>query len=276
MTSRGAVRPGHGGGGDERVGVGDVRRQALHLQGGALLGHLAGVAAGALEGVQLQVDGLGAHRADLLRGRGAHVVRLDDRAEPLGRRDRLQAGDAGAEDDDLGGLDGAGRGHVEREEAAQHPGGDDRAAVAGDQGLRGQGVHRLGAGDARHQLHRERRRADVAQVGDEAALLVDRQERDRGGAAAQAADRVGGERLHREHHVGRADRVVGDRGTGLDELLVRDERVLAGVRLDRDLVAERGQLPDQLGHHRDPGLAVPGLLGHCDPHAADPTDLSGW
>ena len=144
---------GHGGGGDQRVGGGDVRREQLALPGRAVLGHLAGVAAGALEGLEVEVDGLGAHRPDLLGGGRAHVVGPDDRAEPLGRRDRLQAGDAGAEHDDLGGLDGAGRGHVQREEAAQHPGRDDRAAVAGDQRLGAQRVHRLGARDARDQLH---------------------------------------------------------------------------------------------------------------------------
>ena len=37
-----------------------------------------------------------------------------------------------------------------------------------------------------------------------------------------------------------------------------------------DLVAEPGQLADQLGHHRDPGLALPGLLGHRDLHSPDP------
>ena len=145
-----------GGGGDQRVGGGDVRRQQLALPGRAVLGHLAGVAAGALERLELEVDRLGAHRPDLLGGGGADVVRLDDGAEPLGGGDRLQPGDAGAEHDDLGRLDGAGGGHVQREEAAQQPGGDDRAAVAGDQRLRRQRVHRLGPRDARHQLHRER------------------------------------------------------------------------------------------------------------------------
>ena len=34
---------------------GDVRREQLALPGGAVLGHLAGVAAGALDGVQVEV-----------------------------------------------------------------------------------------------------------------------------------------------------------------------------------------------------------------------------
>jgi hypothetical protein len=85
----------------------------------AVLGHLAGVATGALERLELQRDRLGAHRGDLLRGGGPHVVRLDHGPEPLRRRNRLQPGDAGAEHDDLSGWDGPGGGHVQREEPAQ-------------------------------------------------------------------------------------------------------------------------------------------------------------
>ena len=119
VTSIGACRPGHGRRRDQRVGGRDVRGQQVALPGGAVLGHLACVAAGALERLELELDRHRAHRADLLGRRCPHVVRLDDRAEPLAGGDRLQPRDAGAEHDDLGGRDGAGRGHVEREEAAQ-------------------------------------------------------------------------------------------------------------------------------------------------------------
>ena len=54
-------------------------------RGGAVLGHLAGVAAGALQRLELELDRHGAHRADLLRGGRPDVVRLDDGTEPLGR-----------------------------------------------------------------------------------------------------------------------------------------------------------------------------------------------
>ena len=55
--------------------------------------------------------------------------------------------------------DGPGGSHEQREEPRQPISSDDRAAVAGDQSLRRQRVHRLRSGDARHQLHRERRDA---------------------------------------------------------------------------------------------------------------------
>ena len=117
---------GHGRGGDQGIGIGDVRREQLALPGRPVLGHLARVAARTFQGLEVELDGLGAHRADLLGGGRADVVRLDHGAEPLGRGDRLETGDTGAEDDDLGRLDGAGGGHVQREEAAQQACGDER------------------------------------------------------------------------------------------------------------------------------------------------------
>ena len=57
--------------------------EQLALARGAVLGHLPGVAARALQRLELEVDRLGAHRADLLGGGRAHVVGLDHRAEPL-------------------------------------------------------------------------------------------------------------------------------------------------------------------------------------------------
>ncbi len=45
-------------------------------------------------------------------------------------------------------------------------GGHERGAVAGDRGLRGERVHRLGPGDTRQQLEREGGDATVAQQGD--------------------------------------------------------------------------------------------------------------
>ena len=265
-----SLAPRHGGGRDQRVGGGDERREQLALPCRAVLGHLAGVAAGALEGVEVEVDGLGPHRPDLLGGGRAHVVGPDDGAEPLGGRDGLQPRDAGAENDHLGGLDGAGRGHVEREEAAQHPGGDDRAAVAGDERLRAERVHRLCARDARDQLDGVGGDARVAELHDRGLLGGGRQERDRGRAAGQPADGAGVERLDRDDESASArasgSRVAPDRGV----LLVGDQGVQPGPRLDRDVVPETGELADQLGHHRHARLALTGLLGHCDLHPAEP------
>ena len=113
---------------------------------------------------------------------------------------------------------------------------------------------------------REAGGADVAQVGHQRELLVDRQERERRGAAPEPAYGVGGQRLHGDDDVGGRDRVRVELGARLGVLLVGQQRVPARVGLDRDLVAEPGQLADELGHHRDARLALTRLLGHGDPH----------
>ena len=104
----------------------------------------------------LDEDRLGAERLDLLLGRRAHVGRADLRAEPPGGGDRLQAGDADAHHEHLGRADRARRGHHHREGAAISRRGVDHRLVAGEVRLRRQDVHRLGARDARHPLHRQR------------------------------------------------------------------------------------------------------------------------
>ncbi len=262
---------GYGGGGDQRVRVGDVRRQHLALPVGPILGHLACVATRSLERLELEVDRLGTHRPDLLGGGRADVVRQDDRTQPLGRRDRLQPGDAGTEHDHLRGLHRAGGRHVQREETTQQPGRHDRAAIPGDQGLRGQRVHRLCAGDARDELQRERGDPEVAQVRDEVMGGVHRQEGHRGRAVAQPPGPVAAQSVHPEDHVGLGQRVIGDNRAGLDVELVGVLRAGTCLGLDEDLVAEVGQLADELGDHRDPGLALTGFPCYCDLHASEPS-----
>ena len=125
------------------------------------LRHRPGVAADAFGGFLLlgglvrHVDELGAERLDLLLDARPHVARLDHGAQPLGGGDRLQAGDADAEDDDARRLDRAGGRHQHREEALVLVGGDHHRLVAGDVGLARQHVHALRARRARRGLERE-------------------------------------------------------------------------------------------------------------------------
>ena len=140
------MRPGHLGGRDDDVHAADDLVE-LGLLGGPLLGgQLAGVAAGAgrVDG-RLELDELGAEALGLLARLGPDVVRLDDRTEPPGRADRLEPGDADAQDEDVGGLGRAGRGGQQREVAAVGVGRDEDRLVAADVGLRRERVHRLGA-----------------------------------------------------------------------------------------------------------------------------------
>ena len=134
--------------------LGDQRR----LLGLILLRHFLGVAAGGLRRLEFLVldgDEFGAEAFNLLLGRGPHVGRGDDGAEPARGGDGLQAGDAGAHDENLGGRHRAGRGHHHRQRAAIFGGGVDHRAIAGEVGLAGEHIHHLRAGDARQQLHGE-------------------------------------------------------------------------------------------------------------------------
>ncbi len=134
--------------------LGDV----LALAAGEILAHLLGIAAGRLHRLhRLEIDREegGAEALHLLLGGEAHVGGRDDAAEAPRRGDRLQPGDAGAHHQHARRRNGAGRGHHHREGAAEFVGGVEHRLVAGEIGLRGQHVHRLRAGDARHQLHGE-------------------------------------------------------------------------------------------------------------------------
>jgi hypothetical protein len=88
---------GNGGGGDDHIGHGrrpwPVSRPVRFLFGG----QFAGIAADTVGG-DAGVDELGAERFDLLAGGGAHVIGFDHGAQALAGGDRLQAGDAGADD----------------------------------------------------------------------------------------------------------------------------------------------------------------------------------
>ena len=90
--------------GDDDVLLGDMRggqRLLLFLIGRR---HFLGIAArglGLFEFLVLDGDEFGAERFDLLLGRGPHVGRGDDGAEPPRGRNGLQAGDADAHDEGL-------------------------------------------------------------------------------------------------------------------------------------------------------------------------------
>ena len=159
LISRGAGFPGNQRGSDDDVLLGDVAGHQLGLSLLIFGRHFRRVAARtfALDpGDILDEDRLGAERLDLFLRRRADVRGADLRAEPLGGGDRLQAGDPDAHDEDFGRADRAGGGHHHRERAAIGRRRLDHRLVAGEVRLRRQDVHRLGAGDARHPLHRQR------------------------------------------------------------------------------------------------------------------------
>jgi len=110
----------------------------------------------------------------------------------------------------------------------------------------------------------------ASRSGHHLALRTHRQGRDRRGARTKPTDPVGRQWLHRHDHLGVTERSLVEDRTGLDVLLVGDQRLPSSPRLDGDLVAEPDQLRDQLGHQRDALLARAGLSGHRDPHPSQP------
>ena len=85
VTSSGAGRPGTAAVVIRTSAAATYGASSSRCRCGAVLGHLARVAAGALERLEVEVDERGAHRADLVGRGGAHVVRLDDGTEPRAR-----------------------------------------------------------------------------------------------------------------------------------------------------------------------------------------------
>ena len=141
--------------GDDDVLALDVLGDERRLLGLVLGRQFPRIAAGGRRIRHIGEDEFGAEALHLLFRRLAHVGRRDDGAEPARRGDGLEAGDADAHDEHLGRRHGARRRHHHREGAAELRRGIDHRLVAGEIGLRGQHVHRLRAGDARHQFHGE-------------------------------------------------------------------------------------------------------------------------
>ena len=101
VTSTGAGRPGISGRGDDRVGLADVASDELLLALVLVLGERDRVSARALGAFDVELEERRAEALDLLLHDRADVESRDDRAEPAGGRDRLEPGDAGAEDEHL-------------------------------------------------------------------------------------------------------------------------------------------------------------------------------
>ena len=241
------------------------------LLGLVLFRHFLGVAAGGLRVLELLVldrEEFGAEAFDLLLGRGPHVGRGDDGAEAPRGGDRLQAGDADAHHEHFCRGNRAGRGHHHREGAAEGLGGLDHRAIAGEVGLRRQDVHDLCAGDARHQFHREGRYAGIGDRLQRGLVAVGVHDRDdqRAALVVRKFGRLGP--LHLDDDIGILEGVGTDGGAGRGEFRIRQARLDARARLDRDLGAQRLELLDGVGGSGDPRLGRVDFLGNGNLHGA--------
>src|ERR1700722_5330673 len=114
---------GHRGSRDERIGQRYARIECFLLLALLRLAELARVTAAALRR-HAGFDELRAERLDLLAGRTAHVIGFHYGAEAPRSRNRLQASNADADDQDLRGADRAGRGREHGQKAVQNVGRD--------------------------------------------------------------------------------------------------------------------------------------------------------
>ena len=252
-------------GGDDDVLLLQVLGNDFGLLALELVRHLLGVTRrglGILHRAFVDHDELAAKAFDLLLGRRADVRRGDDRAEPLGRGDGLQAGDADAHDEDPGRRNRAAGRHHQRERTAELRRGVDRRLVAGEVVLAGQDVHRLRPRDPGHQFHGERRQPGLGVSFDILAMCQRGQGCDQHRPALHHRDfvqtAVHDRPLDLDHHVGVADRgrlVLGDGGAGGLELGVRDRRVFSGSLLDNDVEAEAHEFLHHIRRSGDPGLS---------------------
>ena len=168
------------------------------------------------------------------------------------------------EHEDLGRRDGACGGGHHREEAAGLARGKQRRGVAGDVGLGGQRVHRLGAGDARDRLHRE---AGHARGGERLVRLGRGQRRqvaDQDLARVQTADLLGGR--HRDVDDDVRAPGIADLRAGLGVRSIGMPRALAGAGLDDHVDALIGKRFDHVRDQRHAALCPSSLFRNPDLH----------
>ena len=254
--------------GDHDVGCGHVGCEQFALAHGTVYAQLPGVATRTLDGVQVEVDEGATHGDDLI-GRGrAHVVGRDPGTKALGRGDCLQSGHAGPEHEHSSRRNRTGRGHVEREEAGESDGRLEHHAIAGDQRLASERVHRLGARDARNQLEGKGRRAGRGQGGDGGQLGGRRRQTDRDRAGAESSRELRGEGAHVavDIEVARGE-VRHNGGTGIRVGGVAVTGRGARTGLNQDLESKGCELGHCLGGRRDAALTLQAFSSDADSHA---------
>ena len=187
-------------------------------------------------------------------------------AEPLGGRDRLQAGDPGAEHQHLRRRDGAGGGHEQRQEARQPHRRLEHAPVPGDQRLGGEGVHRLRARDARHQLEGERGDLRVARAPARWRARCGRAQADRDGARLESRRRLSGSSgrtCASTSTFSRSSVATSFAPASLYSASANPAASPAPFSIST-VEAEPDELLHRLGCRRDSALARDAFASHCD------------
>jgi hypothetical protein len=177
-----------------------------------------------------------------------------------------------AHDEALGSGNCARRRHHHREGATIKVRGDQHGLVAGKVRLRGQDVHRLRAGDARHELHRQRF-VSGGGIGIHALTLAEGIKPGNDPRAGICADQqLRFRTLHAKHDIRALHCIVRNLGPGCTVLVVGDRGGNPRPGLDGHLSAEGNELFHGLWRCRNPALPCrpfpkDGDL-HCPRHGA--------
>ena len=255
---------GDGGGGDHHVGGRDRLGQLLGLRGLFLGRQLAGVAAGTVGG-NAGIDELGTERLDLLTGCGTDVVGFDHGAQATTGGDRLQAGNAGADDQHAGRTDGAGSGGQHREELGTAGGSDQAALVAGAGALARQRIHALGARDARQQFEREGGNPAGIQGCQAFFRFKGLEQPDQNRPFGHRGDFVRRRRGHAHDQLRLAIGLPDPVDEGRSGVIGVEKMAFgAGALLHAEQGAEGGELLRGLGDQRNPGFAGGTFAGNRD------------
>jgi hypothetical protein len=143
-------------------------------------------------------------------------------------------------DENLGSRHCAGSRHHHRHGAVIFRRGVDHRLVTGKIGLRGQHVHRLGAGDARHQFHRKGGQPGLGHVRQclIVAIGIHDCHDDGAGFVALATSADVGRRTFSTTSALAASALRNRSGTGLLELAIGNTRQRSGTGLNDNLEAE--------------------------------------
>ncbi len=237
-----------------------MRRRQRRLRRLLVRRQLAGIAARPRRILQrIGHDELGAQRLNLFAGCGAHVGGAHHGAEALGRRDRLQAGNAGAHHEHLGRTHRARRRHHHRHGAVESHRRIEHRLVAGQIGLARQDVHHLRARDARHEFHRHQRHAGPGQRVDVAFAAIRVHRADHQRARLGAGEDLDARPPHGQDDIGILHRLGSARRhqrAGFFVFRIGKTRCCTGTCLDGDDIAEPDQLTGSFRRRGHTGFPV--------------------
>ena len=145
---------------------------------------------------------------------------------------------------------------------------EERALVARDGALGGEGIHRLGSRDARDRVHRERRHLALRQGADELTVHEGLEERDEHLSFAEPRHLAVARHLHLRDRIGPGEGVFDEPRARFLVGRVEETGLEARAGLDEDLDAGLHEPLRRIGHKCHSPLARSGLLGDADLHAA--------